>query len=657
MKRLSFDTQGNLLGVDSAPRTQQVLVDSPVGSVDYPLVSVKDDEWSLFEAGRKLEPLRFSNGKTQQDVVDEVLAAIHRGIKVVFIKGACGTGKSAIALNIARRLGKASVVVPVKGLQQQYEKDYSHSKYVIHKNKKLKIAQIKGRDNFDSVFLQGKSCADPSLPELIPISQKNIELLQEYYDDNPMIQYKGTFDAQKMKRLAVAPTNPYWSPIVPAELELPLKGAKKKLYRGLVGRDFIFYHRKEGCGYYDQYQSYIDADVLIFNAAKYKIEVALDRKPETKVDIIDEADEFLDSFSSQMELNLTRLEKSLKQLFPDDPRAVEELDRVVEYIRLEAQQKAALGVLEDQLFRMGDTLVGKAIVALARAERLQGEIIVDEANYANKGIEVAEEFREFVDEAYVTFRTQDDDLLASFVTTNVAARFSELTEKVQALVLMSGTLHSEELLKKVFGLDSFVVIEAETVVPGTIEVVRTGKEFDCSYKTFQMGRKNRGDYLQAFSSSMSKAPKPVLVHVQAFEDLPSEGEIETYQLFNLMQKDKLKSLQSEDKEGRMISLFKSGVSESLFSTRCSRGVDFPGKQCSSIIFSKYPNPNVRGVFWKILQQTHKDVYWEVYRDKARREVIQRVYRGVRAKEDHVYILSPDLRVLEAVRELQEGRLT
>ena len=112
--------------------------------------------WSLFEKdGKVLEPLKFSNGKTQADVVDEVLRAIDRGEKIIFIKGVCGTGKSAIALNIARELGKASVVVPSKNLQSQYQKDYEEKKYLLNKNEKekLKIKVMTGRGNHKCQFL------------------------------------------------------------------------------------------------------------------------------------------------------------------------------------------------------------------------------------------------------------------------------------------------------------------------------------------------------------------------------------------------------------------------------------------------------------------------------------------------------------------------
>src|SRR3989344_2857321 len=107
--------------------------------------------WSLYRNGKKLEPLKFSNGKSQEDVVKEIVELIRGGNKAIFLHGMCGTGKSAIALNIARVLGKASIVVPVKGLQRQYEEDYMGQMYVAKENgEELKISIITGREYHDS---------------------------------------------------------------------------------------------------------------------------------------------------------------------------------------------------------------------------------------------------------------------------------------------------------------------------------------------------------------------------------------------------------------------------------------------------------------------------------------------------------------------------
>ena len=125
--------------------------------------------WSLYKEGEFLKPLTFSNGKNQEDVVNEVLEAVKRGKNIIFIHGVCGTGKSGIALNIARSLGKTSIIVPGKNLQEQYKEDYTEKKYLLkdNSNEKLKISVITGRNNHKCKFLEDNKNA-------IPIIKKEI---------------------------------------------------------------------------------------------------------------------------------------------------------------------------------------------------------------------------------------------------------------------------------------------------------------------------------------------------------------------------------------------------------------------------------------------------------------------------------------------------
>ena len=614
---------------------------------------VDNSTWSLHQSEGELKPLMFSNGKTQEDVVNEVVKEIKGGTKIVLIHGMCGTGKSAIALNVARLLGRASIVVPVKGLQRQYEEDYMSKKYLKKKNgKKMKIAMITGRGNHDSLIMPGVACDDPSLPELIKITEKNYEQIKDYYLENPLIMGKQMPDITKMKRISIAPANPYWSPIIPVEYEAPLKDAKRKKYRGLNGREFVFYHRKTGCSYYDQYQAYIDADVLIFNSAKYKIEVALNRKPLTDVEIIDEADEFLDNFSTEEGINLTRLANALNVVNPEEPEAQKAIEEIQELVHLEEKNKQAIGIDESVIFQIGETKVEQILRLFLKNPWIEAEASLDEMNYSNHAIVVARLFDGFFEDTYVTFERKEKDLYVNLVAANLSKRFKEIVDKNKALVLMSGTLHSQDVLRKVFGITDFKIVEAETIHQGSIEIDRTGKEFDCRYANFASKKYSRRDYLLALDSCISKAKKPILVHVNAYEDLPSQQEVIELELKATMTKEALRALQADDKTGRLISMFKAKMSDVLFTTKCSRGVDFPGDICNSVIFTKYPNPNVRGVFWRILEKTHPDFYWDFYKDKARRDFLQRIYRAVRSDKDHVYVLSPDMRVLDAVRTLQ-----
>ena len=125
--------------------------------------------WNLYNNEKQfLEPLKFSNGKTQKDIVEEVIKSIEEGNKTIFIRGMCGTGKSAIALNIANVLGKTSVIVPGKNLQKQYKKDYEENKYLLKKDKsKLKISVITGRNNHECQFLKDEKI-------IVPVVKKEV---------------------------------------------------------------------------------------------------------------------------------------------------------------------------------------------------------------------------------------------------------------------------------------------------------------------------------------------------------------------------------------------------------------------------------------------------------------------------------------------------
>jgi len=286
--------------------------------------------WSLYKKGELIDgelgkeiffkPLKFSNGKNQEDIVKEVISAIKNGKKIIFIKGVCGSGKSAMALNLAKNLGRASIVVPVKNLQKQYEDDYTNKKYVLKNNdkEKLKISVISGRANFKCPFLEENkdeiedfkskeknssldifdnhhpkikilsknekqedlSCNNEFLPCKIEIKSKNLDKIKKYLRKNPRIKNPEFLTINDIRRLSIAPVCKYWSPIVPEDIELSvLTDANKLSYQGLQGIKYNIYSRKQGCGYYDQFKAYVNSDVIIFNSAKYLLEVVMNRKP------------------------------------------------------------------------------------------------------------------------------------------------------------------------------------------------------------------------------------------------------------------------------------------------------------------------------------------------------------------------------------------
>jgi Rad3-related DNA helicase len=637
--------------------------------------------WDLYEKGKFLEPLKFSNGKTQEDVVKEVVDSIKAGEKIIFIHGKCGTGKSAIALNIARELGKSSVVVPSKALQQQYKRDYEEDKYILNnKKKKLNISVITGRNNHKCKFLEDNKNAIPSqknevdsklydifegrreklkellakdlsadnknIPCKIEIKEKNMQRLKEYLKQNKKINPKNFDKISDIKRMSIAPVCPYWSPVVPEEYDVKnLSETDKIKYRGLQGKNFFFYRRKPGCGFYEQFNSYIDSDIIVFNSLKYKLESALNRKPCTEVEIIDECDEFLDSFSNQRNINIDRLQNSLTHSVVNEEenfQIIQEINEILSHLK--RNNKVNELVRSREIVELKKTGLYDLFKIFLKNSEFMNEI--DEESYVYDVENTVRMFDEFLDETYVIFDKKEDNLIASIVTINLAKKFREMINKNKIIILMSGTLHSPEVLTNIFGIERFKIIDAETENPGKIKVLRTGDEMDCKYSNFSSGKAERKKYLEALDKCIEVAKKPILIHVNSYGDLPDRFERENFELRHVITREDLMEIQNKDKEGEIIKKFKDGRINILFSTKCSRGVDFPGAECNTIIFTKFPNPNVQDAFWKILNRTNPQKYWSFYKDKARRELLQKVYRGIRFKEDEVTLMSPDSRVLD-----------
>src|SRR3989339_149221 len=205
--------------------------------------------WNLYKDNEFLKPLVFSSGKSQEEVVKEVLDAIKSGEKIIFIHGVCGTGKSAIALNIGRKLGKTSVVVPIRNLQEQYKKDYGSedSKYLLKDDgSKLNISVITGRGNHKCKFLEDNKNAVPvfkkeinsrlsdifadkkdevmsmigddisannqNIPCKIEIREKNWNRLKSYLKQNKNVDMRNYDEISDVKRIPVASVCPYWCP-------------------------------------------------------------------------------------------------------------------------------------------------------------------------------------------------------------------------------------------------------------------------------------------------------------------------------------------------------------------------------------------------------------------------------------------------------------
>ena len=600
-------------------------------------------KWSLYKNKEYLKPFEFSNGKSQLDIVKEVIQAVKEEYKIIFIHGFCGTGKSAIALNIAKELGRTSIVVPVKNLQNQYFEDYTNKLHVNkNNNEKLKISIMFGRQNFECTFTD-EMADNLFLPCTIDVNYKeNEKKLFEYVKKNPFVDVKDFDSYKQVRRMSVAPACLSWSPVLPADFEVTmLEDAEPLMYEAVNGK-YIYYKRGGNCPYYNQYQSYIDADVIVFNSMKYELENAIGRKPKTEIEIIDECDEFLDNLGNEKIINLNILQSKLNffnSKYKDNKIIPEIHDLVSDMIK-----NSNKFIENEDIFLLKETKV-KNLMAYFFNHTISHMIMNDEEDYIFNVYSNLESFKPYIDETYVVFsKNKRDEIIIKLIMVNLEMKLKEFMNKNKFFVMMSGTIHSKKVLENIFGIKNYKIIEAEIKEIGTRNKIKTGNEKEFNH-IYLKKEGSREEYLKALSDCINKAKKPILIHVNAFKDLPSNYECSKYNL-NIKSKEELIDEQMNDKTGEMIQKFKNKEINILYSTKCNRGVDFPGEVCNSIVFTKFPYADRSSLFWRILSKINKKDADVFYFDKAGREIIQRSFRGVRSKDDFVDILSPDMRVLD-----------
>jgi len=569
-----------------------------------------------------------------------------------FIANGIIVHNSAVALNIAKEIGKTSIVVPVKPLQKQYEEDYTDKMHVLKKDgTKLNIAIIDGRNNHRCLFKSNCMADDRYIPCTIEIKEDNLTLLKEYLHQNKFVNTKGFKKLKDIRRKSIAPACPYWSPILHKDMfeqDYNIEDAEEINYEGLQNKTFTYFQREKGCKYYNQFLNYLNSDVIVFNSKKYELENLMDRKPATEVEIIDECDEFLDNLANEKKINLDRLSMVLTNVKTKDfdlkETTIEINDLVLELLN---DKKLSESIKTNKIFSIKETKIYPLLKHFTSNAGLI-DLEEEETDYLYNVYQTGKSFEDYFDETYVTFYRNDrDELLVNIITVDLEKKLKEFLDKNKAFVMMSGTIHSEMILKEVFGIKDFKIIEAEVNPIGRIKKIRTKLEKCFDYQTLKQNGA-REAYLDALSRAVEVAEKPVLVHVNAFKDLPSHEECLRFNITNLKTKEELMIEQNEYRRGELVKKFKDKEIEVLFSTKCNRGVDFPGEICNSIIFTKYPYPNVSSLFWQILKKSKPEYYSMFYKDKAEREFLQRVYRGLRSEKDHINILSPDIRILNSI---------
>jgi len=492
--------------------------------------------------------------------------------------------------------------VPTKVLEDQYAKDYGGGRFkVVLNGRAVRFCTIMGRSNFRCPYMD-VSAANSNLPCTVPLTWRS-----------------PSGRIEKLRRIDIARRCEYWTPNVSSlyleTYEKELKDIVKIVsYEAVSGTRHIIMRNGGLCPYYAQFLAYAHNVIIMMNSAIWEVETLSGRKPKVAIEVIDEADAWLDSLSMERVLSVHTIERLIERYADTDEVLAKKLDEMlVDLTNLISKYDGYMGEITDEWIKF----IGKYSSVFDEIHR--------EASISTLLGFDAEAWM-VVDTARMKVRFFIPDLKAVF------QRFR--SRSADKLLLMSATFQSKDILEDVFGIDDIYFVDGETKFPGTVYLRRTGKEDYVNYEKWK-DEKFRQKYYECLSEILQKAKRPLLVHVHSKKYLPE---------------DKL----TEDLKNRAI--FENDFDEA-WSTIAKRGLDLPGDKCRAICILKHPFGDLSdGMLQAIRLKLGDQVFFRYYRDRAQRELIQQVGRAVRSEDDWVEVWSPDLTVHNVLMSSWKGKI-
>ncbi len=422
----------------------------------------------LYEKKKQLKPRTYSSGKTQPDLIEEILEAF-KSHDLVLLRAMVGSGKSVVGIRTILEFGMGVVSVPTKVLSDQYAASYEGERYFLKEDgSRAEIVIMKGRDNFPCQHMREKghnvTCANRRIPCRRPLNREAGE-----------------------HRIDALKECPHWGFVFPKGVAKDLKGAEKMFYEGIDGEWAACMHGD--CEYWAQFSSFQSADVIVMNSMKWAAEVSMGRLPKSPITVIDEADEWLDSLALKAQITEKRIAAIMEKLQDED--SVSEL-RVAWRKAMGGRDHFGLAVLLTNMLEEIDETSDDFFWKL--------KSVVE--NWENVECEV-----------------ENDSLL--YLVPDPKPVLRKLIERVGGKwLMMSATLQSEEVLREVFGIEPLIV-EGETNFPGRLIQRISGEEVAVNHDKWSSDSFKR-EYWKNLSEIMSRARRPAFIPIHAFKYLPPE---------------------------------------------------------------------------------------------------------------------------------------
>ena len=578
-------------------------------------------EWDLRDSNNEyLSPRVFNGGKSQLDIVNEIIEAF-KTHRIVLLEGACGTGKSAIALHVIKHFNRGIITVPIINLQKQYKQDYNRNMKVHD----VSVGFVMGRSN----FICPKGFGAETRPCTVKLK-------------------KGE------KRVETASKCSYWSPRYQDNVSSPILNScqfTRTEYVSNADNNMIVYMTTEPCEYYEQFLQYTDKDVIVLNDMMWRVETLMGRKPKVDIEIFDEYDFFFDKLSNDVILS----ERSFKTL---QPRTVPPPSDVVMSELWDKKLSCMKKFFE--LFNTNETFTKSNVenflmhdyLELLQAYVDKKEDVTDYSIQSR--IDDIKHYIEhwdkvFVDDSVMKYKIQELRLGLAYPDIVLNKLFDE-DKTAKHILLMSGTCHNMVSLKELYGIDPHIV-RSGAKISGSVRLVDE-ESINVTNRTWGHAGTQRKYYeiMHNIIVKASEKNEKILIQTPAKKYIKPIIEDERYKDKILYDGYTMKGENSVELQNWILNTDKN----ILVSTRVSRGVDLKDDKCRHIVISKCPFPFYMSPHMQSLRSRFGDgpIFNLIYQDMTNRELLQQLSRASRHEKDWVKIYTPDIMAMKRILGLQ-----
>lgn len=434
------------------------------------------------------------------------------------------------------------------------------------------------------------------------------------------------------------------------------------------------------CPYYKQFYAYTQADCIVMNDAKWEIETMIGRKPKVNIEVVDEGDYWLDNRSMSLEFSRFMIDR----MMPVTNR-MQEMKRNTLFLFDTAFQniKKKLAEPTKDMKEKGVNIISskdyrELFIHIMNMILEYKKSVEEDDSILQKMIDLSIVLR-YIDKASISIEEgkKDDIKIIKVFIPYPDNILKELFKKSSGnIIITSGTMHSNFVLSNLFGInnDNYIIdfIEGRKENPGKLKCIKPKQFLRVNYTNWQnpmfrsayngllnyildnlkikidqiTGKPGEGRILvltpaKKYTEGIVNRPDVFVDFAKSKNDDSIKPSINTT-LTDFMEKsiEDVRKIKPTDIEidGDVLRTNQ----QIIVSTRMIRGADLKDDLCRAVVMTKWPMGDISAGYNQALKVRFGDkIFWSIMRDKAERESIQYVSRGLRHDWDWTFFSTPD----------------